>query len=175
MNATMGDRLKAKLRVKQTIEHHLYGAFDEKLKVRLNEIIDQTSALTMHAAESFSYKGVRYIKEGWRVPPHMIKRLHPDLDAVMDQWLLDKAVIDDYERPVVMGYVQNVLNAAKQASEYLVMFPTALCEPFKEQLELICEDYSHVSIDEAEALVQTHEAAYTLLKIRLMTNMLGVD
>lgn len=175
MNATMGDRLKAKLRVKQSIERHLYGAFDEKLKVRLNDIIDQTGALSQHAAESFSYKGVRYIKDGWKVHPAHIKRLHPSLDATMDQWLADSAEINDYERPIVMGYVQNVLNAAKQASDYLALFPTALCEPFKAQLELICDGYSHVSIDEAESLVKTHEAAYTLLKTRLMMNMLGVD
>lgn len=173
--STMGDRLRAKLRVKQAIERHLYGAFDDNLQTRLNDIIDQTSALSMHAAESFTYKGVRYIKEGWKVHPSRIIRLHSSLDATMDQWLKDSAEVNDYERPIVMGYVQNVLNAAKKASEYLTMFPTALCEPFKDQLELICEDYSHVSIDSAEPLVQTHEAAYSLLKIRLMANMLGVD
>lgn len=175
MNTTMGDRLKAKLRVKQAIEQHLYGAFDARLKDRLHDLIDQNNALTQNATESFTYKGKRYIKEGWRVPPVLIKRLHPDLDHLMDQWLQDLSSVEDYERPIVMGYVQNVLNSAKKASEYLNLFPTALCEPFKEQLGLICEDYSHVSIDTAESLVQTHEAAYELLKIRLMTNMLGVD
>jgi hypothetical protein len=175
MNTTMGDRLKAKLRVKQAIEHHLYGVFDDKLKTRLHDIIDQNNALTQNAAESFMYKGIRYVKDGWKVHPSRIKRLHPQLDPFMDQWLLDLASINDYERPVVMGYVQNVLNSAKQASEYLVLFPTALCEPFKEQLGLLCEDYNHVSIDQAESLVPTHEAAYTLLKTRLMMNMLGVD
>lgn len=175
MNTTMGDRLKAKLRVKQAIEHHLYGVFDDKMKTRLEELIDQTGAMTQHAAESFSYKGKKYIKEGWKVHPRLIKRLHSDLDPVMDQWLADLAEINDYERPIVMGYVQNVLNAAKQASDYLTLFPTALCEPFKAQLELICDGYSHVSIDDAESLVKTHEAAYTLLKTRLMMNMLGVD
>lgn len=175
MNTTMGDRLKAKLLVKQAIERHLYGVFDDKLKARLEDIIDQTNALTMNAAESFSYKGVRYIKDGWKVHPSRIKRLHPSLDATMDQWLVDLAEINDYERPIVMGYVQNVLNAAKHAKDYLTLLPTALCEPFKEQLGLLCDDYSHVSIDDAESLVKTHEAAYTLLKTRLMMNMLGVD
>lgn len=175
MNSTMGDRLKAKLRVKQAIEHHLYGVFDDKMKTRLEELIDQTSAMTQHAAESFSYKGVKYIREGWRVSPHMIKRLHSDLDPIMDQWLADKAEIDEYERPIVMGYVQNVLNSAKKPSDYLVLFPSALTEQFSTLMADLCGDYSHVSIDEAESLVKTHEAAYTLLKTRLMMNMLGVD
>lgn len=173
--STMGDRLRVKLIVKTAIEHHLYGRFDDKMKLRLHELIDRNNAMTMHASESFSFKGVRYIKEGWRVHPTHIKRLHSTLDAAMEEWLQERAAINDYERPLVMGYVQTVLNTSAKPADYLVLFPTALTEPFKEQLAELRGDHGHVSVDAAETLVVQHETAYTLLKIRLMANLLGVD
>lgn len=173
--STTGDHLKGKLRIKQAIEHHLYGAFDERLQVRLSELIDQHMAMTQDFAESFAYKGIRYVKQGFRVHPSRIRRLHPDLFMLMDQWLVDFTAINDYERPLVMGYVQTVLNTSAKPSDYLMLFPTALVEPFKDQLALLCDDYSHVGLDEAEAFVTQHENTYSLLKIRLMTNLLGVD
>lgn len=172
--STMGDQLKLKMRLKQAIENHLYGAFDSRIKQRLNDIIDMQNSMSMHAAESFTYKGKRYIKEGYRVHVTQIRRLVPELEADMDKWLEDVAAIEDYERPVVMGYVQTVLNSAKEATDYLKLFPSALTKAFPAVMEHVT-DAGRVSLGEAEDLVVQHADAYRLLKIRLMTNLLGVD
>lgn len=172
--STMGDKLKMKLRLKQAIESHLYGAFDERIKARLNEMIDQQNSISMHHAESFSYKGKRYIRDGYRVAVTMIRRLVPELHETMDQWLVDVGSIEDYERPLVMGYVQTVLNSAKEPDDYLRLFPTALTQAFPAVMELV-EDYERVGVNEAATKVEIHEDAYRLLRIRLMTNLLGVD
>lgn len=171
---TTGDKLKLKMRLKQAIESHLYGAFDGRIKQRLTDLIDQQNTLSMHAAESFTYKGHRYIKDGYRVHITQIRRLVPELEEVMDQWLTDVAAVEDYERPLVMGYVQAVLNTSKAPEDYLRLFPSALTQAFPEVMAAI-EDNSRLSLDEAEALVEQHGDAYRLLKIRLMTNLLGVD
>lgn len=172
--STMGDKLKLKMQLKQVIESHLYGAFDGRIKERLIGIIDQQNAVSMHAAESFTYKGQRYIKEGWRVHVTQIKRLVPQLEPVMDAWLADVAAVEDYERPLVMGYIQTVLNTSKSPADYLKLLPTALTKHIYAMLEGV-EETGRVSIDEAEGLVHQHADAYRLLKIRLMTNLLGVD
>lgn len=172
--STMGDKLKLKMHLKQAIESHLYGAIDARLKERLTDLINRQNAMSMHAGESFSYKGKRYIREGCRVHVTHIRRLVPELEPEMDKWLEDVGAIDDYERPLVMGYVQTVLNTSKSPDDFLKLLPSALTAPFKHYMDAM-EDHERVGLDEAETLVQQHADAYRLLKIRLMTNLLGVD
>lgn len=173
--STMGDRLKVKLHIKQSIEHHLYGQFDDRMKSRLEALIDRNNILTQFASESFQFRGVRYIKQGWRVHPRHIKRIHPELDADISDYVEDLQAINDYERPIVMGYVQTVLNTSAKPEDFLVLFPSSLVTKFQEALESVTGDSTHISIDDAESLVKAHSGAYELLKVRLMANLLGVD
>lgn len=170
----MGDKLKLKMHLKQSIESHLYGAFDGQIKERLVAIIERQNVLSLHAAESFTYKGIRYIKDGYRVHPTQIRRLVPELQGEMDTWLADVAAVDDYERPLVMGYIQTVLNTAKNHEDYLKLLPTALTKDLYAALDEVSE-IGRVSLNEAEGLVTQHADAYRLLKIRLMINLLRVD
>ena len=90
----------------------------------------------------------------------------------MDLWLEERERVDFQERPLVLGFVRNVLNSSKNNSDVLLLMPSALHEPLREVLDGIDIEVPMLSSDEVAAIVGASERSLSALKVRLMRNLL---
>lgn len=160
-----------KLAIKRNIETYLYKEPLAKLRAELELLITSNDALSNTCTYLFTYRGKRY-KWYDTVPlKYGTPLLHPSLHERMDAYIQSMKYLTDYEVPLTMGYVQNVLNTSDRVHDYLHLLPSALHPAIESLAKEVCGS-KVLTFDDAEKMVKTHEKSIDLIKERLMLNLL---
>lgn len=162
-------RIKSSIKLAITIS--LYNNSSMSLMNRLNQIIVRNTAINGYADEAFTYKGEYYTYTATG-RPRLSNRLTPDLHPIMDEYLADLHALESIEQPTVMGFITKVLNSSNSILDYLLIFPEAFHSRIKEITALAPIEPRKLTDEEVEKLIADNEHAISLLKQRLVLNMI---
>lgn len=171
MKAHYNPQMKGAIR--SAIHEFLYGPVREYYQRELHELIDNNEQISQGVNEIFVYRGIRYAKKQFRFAPKHIPRLDPVLHERMDMYLAETKELNDVEVPLVMGYIQNVLNSSDQLQDYLVLFPSALHPPIQKVIDHCNCRGTTVSLATAQTMIHTHAKSFDYIKQRMVFNLLN--
>jgi hypothetical protein len=160
-----------KQQIKEALYAFLYAPVKLKFQRQLEAIIDANVTLKYLDHPSFTYKGEYYSKT--ELPgPRPTNRLHPSLYPSMDAYLEDLRRMNAEEVPLVLGYINQVLNASNNLPDYRHLLPESVHGPVYKML-VSCPCNSRALTDEQIAeLQQKHAAGIALIKQRQVMNLL---
>lgn len=169
--ATLQHDPHTKKRIQESLYEFIYKPVIAKFKERLDTIIINNALIGGFSHRSFLYKGELYTCDG-SSPPRRSNRLMPQLHGQMDAYLRDLQELNTKEVPYVVGFINAVLNSSNNLPDYLRLLPDAIHPPL---IDLInsCPCHNHKLTDEqADALLQKQDMGVTLMKKRLMMNLI---
>lgn len=171
----MNERLQHDPRTKQQIKDVLfallYGPVEQHFKRQLAAIITQNSVLMNTSYQCFSYRGVVYSVDA---PPILRKmtRLHPSMQSKMDIYISETKQLNDYELPYVLGFINQVLNYSNNLQDYLKVLPESVHGPIQQFIATCPCRVIDITPNEAENLVVNNKLPITLIKQRMLANLL---
>lgn len=172
MRTTAFPSARVKQQLKTHIYEHLYDPVERKNRQQIKELVLANSKALASSQEGFMYRGEWYSLNTSRIPPRLKNRLIASLQPAMDEYLTAVNTLCAYEKPYVLGFINRVLNASDSIDDYLRVFPSSLHPPLKEMTD-ICPASPSVFTDSAAAALQAdNETAITLMKSRLVLNLL---
>lgn len=169
------DKLEHDPRTKQQIKDALYSFLYEpvtrQLKNRLDTLIVRNTLMGGYMHKHFTYKGVTYNGD---VSPLPIKRnrLVPQLKDEMEQYLQDMDQLNNHELPYVLGFINQVLNASCDLTDYLRVLPESIHQPLQQLVATCPYRTTTLSEKKVEQLVSKNVEPIELMKKRLVTNLL---
>lgn len=162
---------RTKKQIKDILYAYLYSPVLKQFSERLNIIIVKNSLMRGVQHQSFSYKGEFYSCDV-TAPPRKLTRLDPRLHSDMDAYLKDIEKLNRHELPYVLGYLNQVLNASNSLTDYLSVFPASIHRPI-ENLIASCPCRACTFTKETQdELINNNKLAITMLKERLMANLI---
>jgi hypothetical protein len=159
--------------IRTSIHEFLYGPVREYYQRELHELIDLNEQISQGVNEIFVYRGIRYAKKEFRHLPKHIPRLDPTLHDRMERYLAETKELNDVEVPLVMGYIQNVLNTSDQLQDYLALFPSAIHPPIQQVIDHCNCRGVNLTLAEAEKMIDTHAKSFDYIKQRMVFNLLN--
>lgn len=162
---------KTKQQIKDQLFGYIYDPVVKQFRTRIDTLIARNAVLGGFSHRHFSYKGVLYNAETTPPPlPH--NRLMAGLRADMDEYLADQAKLNQQELPYVLGFINQVLNSSCDLQDYLRILPDSIHRPLNE-LAATCPCRTKSLPDEkVEQLKKRNAEAISLIKQRLVTNLL---
>lgn len=171
----MEDKLIYSPRTKQQIKDVLYGfLYDPVLKhfkSRIDSIILKNSTLLKSDHTSFVYKGVLYSCNTTKLPRKLNKLLTP-LHSMMEEYLNDVMQLNSHELPYVVGFINQVLNSSSDLHDYLRILPSSMHLPIERLIATCPCSVTKLSSTDVKALQDKNKSAITMMKQRLLTNLL---
>lgn len=171
----MSDHLQHDPRTKQQIKDGLYDALytplQDEFRKRINAIIMKNAVLCGYGHASFLYKNTIYNCDPNPLPRAM-NRLTPSLHPEMNAYLQDQKILNDQELPYVMGYINQVLNASNDLSDYLRLLPPAVHQPVQTLIDSCPCKAKRMSEETVQMLQAKNQAAIDLMKRRMVANLL---
>lgn len=158
-----------KYSIKKSLIDTLYIPVERDLKKRLKAIAEQNCRLLGASHLSFSYKGTVFNTEH-TLPPRYSNRLHYSLYGVMCEYLHERGQIDAYEKPLVIGGINHLLNSANNFEDVLLVLPVSLHLDLGDFTQAKAKD--RLTQEELEKLKETLKPAITLMKERMALNLL---
>ena len=155
----------------------VYGPFDEFYERELTDLIEQNDALIGGRTYRFRYMGMIYEQPKIRVVGYRGKvypleeSFHERFQKVLDE----KSMIDRDERPYVINYLNKILLKSEDSFAAIKALPCVLRRPFAEFIKDNGIETSELSIDVTGEAVGACEKSLSLLKQRLMLNLLLGD
>lgn len=162
---------RIKLQIKEAIFNFLYGPVKRQFQQRLDTIIITNTMLGKFTHKSFVYKGITYSCDTER-PPLKRNPLVPQLRPLMEEYLKDEKEINEQELPIIVGFINQVLNSSNGLTDYLRLFPEAVHEPVKRLIAQYPYHNQELTEEQVESLRRKHEASIFMLKRRLAENLL---
>lgn len=159
--------------IKDALIQHLYEPVERAFKRQLDEIIIGNTLAGNYTTKSFHYKGVQYTCEPG-LPPRNWNKLLPQFKARMDEYLAEVRDIDERERPFIFGFLNQVLNSSNHLADYYALIPDsahAAIRGLKMDTSLMY-DYPLMPKDKMDRIIAQNQTAITMLKTRLVTNLL---
>ena len=155
--------------IRARINDSLYLPVAQDLKKQLKAIAEQNCRLLGVSHLSFSYKGVVFYTEH-TLPPRYSPRLHSSLYGAMSEYLHESGQINAYEKPIVLGGINHLLNSTNNIEDVLVVLPSSL----HSDLEVCSRDTTKARLNQKklEKLKETLKPAITLMKERMALNLL---
>jgi hypothetical protein len=159
--------------IKDALVQFLYEPVERAFKRQLDEIIVANTLAGKYAVKSFHYKGLQYTSEPG-IPPRSWNKLLPHLKARMDEYLAEVKDIDERERPIIFGFINQVLNASNHLADYYALFPDSAHQPIR-ALKLdtdLMYAYPLIAKDKMDRILEQNKPAIELMKARMVTNLL---
>jgi hypothetical protein len=162
-------------RIKQLIKDSLYDFLyipaQRKFKTRLDTIIIRNALLGGYGHKSFNYKGVHYSCDNG-APSRKWNRLLPQLKDQMDEYLRDLNQLNDNELPLVLGFINQVLNSSNALGDYLRLFPESVHQPIQKLIATCPCQSKQLSDEQVARLQEQNKKHIELIKKRMVTNLL---
>lgn len=159
------------------LEKFVYGPFDDFYKRELTEIVELNDAQVGGRTYRFRYMGKIY-----DTPDIVVKGRRPKIFPLFEEFherfqkvLDEKEMIDRDERPYVLNYLHKILIKEDDTHAAIKALPCVLRRPFAEYIKDNNLETSELSIDETGEAVGACDKSLTLLKQRLMLNLLLGD
>lgn len=162
---------RTKQQIKDAIYNFLYEPVLNELKNRLESLILKNCILLGNPNHSFSYRGVSYDCTGG-VLPRKRNRLLPQLYSLMDDYLKDLHQLNQYELPFVLGYITHVMNSSNELHDYFKLLPTAVHQPVAQLISTCPCRASKLSASAIQELQSNNKVPISLIRNRLVTNLL---
>jgi len=162
---------RTKQMIKDLLYAFLYSPVLKQYEKQLDSLIIKNALMIGAGHKSFTYKGEFYTCDD-TAPPRKMNRLDPRLKDDMEQYLKDIAQLNKYELPYVLGFINQVLNASNNLSDYLTVFPQAIHRPIEKLIESCPCRACNFSKETQTELVSKNKTAIDLLKKRLMVNLI---
>ena len=168
-NTLIGHNALINYSIRARINDSLYLPVDQDFKKRLKTIAEQNCRLLGVSHLSFSYKGVVFNADH-TFPSRYSTRLHSSLYGAMSEYLHEKEQIDTYEKPIVLGGINHLLNSTNNIEDVLMVLPDSL----HSDLGVCFRDTTKARLNQKklEKLKETLKPAITLMKERMALNLL---
>jgi hypothetical protein len=162
---------RTKQQIKNALYDFVYAPVDRQFKERLDAIIIKNTLMGGYAHRHFIYKGEVYNIE---VTPAPLKKnkLLAALRAPMDDYLVDKHELNSVELPFVLGFINQVLNASPDLTDYMRIFPESVHYPLNQLLSTCPCRTTTLNEDRVAALMARNQEPINMIKRRLVTNLL---
>lgn len=162
---------RTKQLIKDMLYDFLYTPVVNQFQRRLEVIIVKNALLGGYSHKSFSYKGVFYNTDTV-APPRKANRLVPQLKSTMDEYLADLKQVNEQEVPFVIGFINQVLNASNNLTDYLRVLPDSVHYPLEKLIDKCpCRDRK-LNDDVVDQLKEKNKACIDMMKARMVTNLL---
>jgi len=162
---------RTKAMVKDSLYEFLYGPVQRNYQSRLDSLIIRNTIAGGYATKSFHYKGNQYHCESGR-PPRGWNKLMPHFKTEMDELLAEFDEINKREIPFVVGFIGQVLNASDSFVDYLRVFPDSVHQPIQKIMQTCPCCNQQLSDDKVDALITKHNNTITMMKHRMVQNLL---
>lgn len=162
---------RTKQQIKDSLYNFLYAPVLRDFGNRLEAIVIKNAVLIGSANHSFSYRGLYYTSIAGPLPRRM-DRLAKALHPVMDSYLADLKQLNLHEVPMVLGYINKVLNSSNELHDYLKMFPSAIHSPIEGMIATCPCRTTGLSIEGMQAIQKQNQHTIDLIKTRLVINLI---
>ena len=159
--------------IKDALIQFLYEPVERAFKRQLDEIIVANTLAGKHSLKTFHYKGIQYTSEPG-LAPRQWNKLQPQFKTRMDEYLAEVKDIDERERPIIFGFINQVLNSSNHFADYYALFPDSAHQPIRAlKLETdVMYQYSLMAKDKMDQILKQNQTAIDLMKARMVTNLL---
>jgi hypothetical protein len=162
---------RTKQQIKDALYEFLYKPAHEQLQRKLETLIIRNTLLAGNSHKSFQYKGESYNADVTQ-PPLRRNRLVPQLKAQMDEYLEELRQINEEELPYVLGYINQVLNASNDLTDYLRLLPPAVHRPIQQFIKDCPCRAKQLSDERVEEIQRLNQNSINLIKARMVTNLI---
>lgn len=162
---------QTKTQIKNALYAFLYAPVTRAFNERIADLISRNTIIGGYSHKHFIYKGVVYNGDT-TTPPVRKNRLVVQLRDPMDEYLREQNTLNTKELPFVMGFINQVLNSSNNLSDYLRVLPESMHAPIHElQATCPCRATS-LPQEKVELLKNTNQVSITLIRQRLVTNLI---
>lgn len=162
---------RTKQQVKDALYSFLYGPIQKQFKSRIDTLILRNTLLNGYDHRHFVYKGVVYNSDTSPTPTRK-NRLNPQLKDQMEEYLADLTELNTEELPYVLGFLNQVLNASTDLSDYKRVLPESVHHPLDQLLATCPCRTTSLSSERVQALMSKNIETINMIKRRLVTNLL---
>lgn len=162
-----------KQRLKHALYHFLYTPVEQQFAVRLKTIVDKNCMTGGFSHRSFVYRGVLYNVDTSNFPGGVKRnRLVPSLHGEMNEYIKDKYKIRDEEMPLIMGFLNTVLNSSNAVVDYLKLLPEAVHKPIRDLAHICPSCPEQLTAAQVEDITNRSKLSIMLLRERMVRNLL---
>ena len=162
---------RTKQQVKDALYSFLYGPIQKQFKSRIDTLILRNTLLNGYDHRHFVYKGVVYNSDTSPTPTRK-NRLNPQLKDQMEEYLADLTELNTEELPYVLGFLNQVLNASTDLTDYKRVLPESVHHPLDQLLATCPCRTTSLSSERVQALMSKNIETINMIKRRLVTNLL---
>jgi hypothetical protein len=162
---------RTKQYIKDLLYDFLYTPVVNQFKLRLDTIIIRNTLLAGYGHRSFNYKGETYSVDTGPMP-RVWNRLVPALKPQMDEYLKDLKELNDREVPLVLGFINQVLNSSNHLNDYLRIFPDSAHSPIEKLIATCPCQAKKLSDERVTELKEQNSHVIGMMKARMVTNLL---
>ena len=162
---------RTKQQIKDMLYAFLYEPVQRQFKTRLDSLIKRNTVILGASHQSFIYKGNLYTCD-IAPPPRKLNRLVPQLVPDMEAYLTDQKQINDKERPYVVGFINQVLNASNDLHDYLRVLPQSLRPPIQKLIDSYPCRTKKLTDAEVQEMQAKNQRYIDLVKSRMVMNLL---
>lgn len=164
---------RAKTNLQTAMMQFIFDPFMKYWNRKVDKIIEKHVLLCSSTQYGFSYKGEDFTGSNKRLLHPPIQRLDRSLYSDMDALLREREVIILYEQPLVNSVLCALMNLSNNPWDYFQILPKELhpaWEHFKTNMPTSYE--SEVTDSSISAFQTKHEAAFDVVRIRMVTNLI---
>ena len=169
------DKLEYDPRTKQQIKDALYGFLydpvQRQFKTRIETLIVRNAIMGGYGHKHFAYKGAVYECDSTPAPLKK-NRLQPALRGEMEDYLVDLNELNSHELPYVLGFLNQVLNASGDLTDYMRVFPESVHYPLNRLLATCPCRTTSLGEARVTALISKNREPIGMIKRRLVLNLL---
>lgn len=162
---------RTKQQLKDLLYGFLYGPLEKHFKTRLDTLIMRNSSMCGNTHPAFSYQGNIYSIDE-RHQARKINRLNPALHTAMQEYLKEVTHLNNKEMPYVIGFINQTLNSTNSLQDYLRVLPDSVHSPIVRLIDTCPCKECLLSNEAVEALKTRNADSITLMKRRMLTNLL---
>ena len=162
---------KTKSQIKDALYDFLYLPVQRQFKGRIDTLITRNTVMGGYSHKHFVYKGVLYSAEA--TPPALKKnRLVPTLRTDMEEYLRDLHELNNTELPYVIGFINQILNASNDLTDYLRVLPESVHYPLNQLMATCPCRATSLNDEKVDAIKAKNKSSIDLMKQRLARNLL---
>jgi hypothetical protein len=162
---------RTKQQIKDALYAFIYDPVEKQFKSRLDTLIIRNTIMGGHSHRHFTYKGELYCCDSTPMPFRK-NRLQALLRPEMDSYLLERHQLNTEELPYVLGFINQVLNSSCDLTDYLRVFPEAIHYPLTQLISTCPCRKTSLGEGRVETLKAKNEEPISLMKQRLVMNLL---
>ena len=162
---------KTKQQIKDALYSFIYDPVQKQFKNRIDTLIIRNAVAAGYSHKHVMYKGVLYNSES-TPPPLRKNRLVPALRPQMEEYLADVQQLNNHELPYVLGFLNQVLNASSDLSDYLKILPESVHHPLTALMATCPCRTTFLPDERVQHIRAKNQESIDLIKRRLVFNLL---